>query len=442
MAPTLRYRPGHGWSVRLSAHGRRQEQGGFGEGDEGRAKAQAFADDVTRELAAHERWERRTPRQALPVDALVRDWSQVYGPLRSERTRITDKARVARLAAWFGGRDARALSEADVTAFATSVLEKRSASVAIGCLSILRRCLNLAARSGMLERNPVPEISDVMKACRERGRQGDSAPDAWTRDEVALLLQAASSREPHLVPALRFALATGARRGEIIALRWEDVDFARRRVSIRRTVTPKGGTKAPKARRGRMAPLAPSLVQVLGAELERQLRRQLEGRPAPEWVFCSPEGKLYDERNFATAWRRIRARAQKQGVRPLKFHCTRHTFITWALEAGTAAKRVSEWVGASVAVLERHYAHVLPQGEIDLGFVEVGGRAVDGAPAESEATASTRGGAGETGGLVRRSQPARGQRGASWGQGRAKSVTRVGFEPTTPSFGGSSKDSE
>jgi integrase len=89
----------------------------------------------------------------------------------------------------------------------------------------------------------------------------------------------------------------------------------------------------------------------------------------PEWVFPSPMGLLYDERNFANAWRRVRARAQKAGVRPLKFHCTRHTFITWALEAGRPAKRVSEWVGASVAVLEKHYAHVLPQGEDDLSFV-------------------------------------------------------------------------
>jgi len=425
VAPTLRYRPGHGWSVRVVDHGRRFEHGGFGED---KALAQAFADDVARELAAHERWEARRPSRALPVGELVADWVEVYGPLRSERTRTTDKARAARLASYFGAKDARALSEADVTAFATRTLESRSASVAIGCLSILRRVLNLAARARLLERNPVPEIADTIKACRERGREGDHAPDAWSP-----LLAAAKAREAHLLPALRAAFATGARRGELLALRWEDVDFSRARVSIRRTVTPSGGTKAPKARRWRLTPAAPGLLAVLSAEHERQRRRQLEGFPAPEWVFPSPEGRLYDERNFATAWRRIRARAQKAGVRPLKFHCTRHTFITWALEAGTPAKRVSEWVGASVAVLEKHYAHVLPQGEIDLSFV-VGEERVApaAAPVQHPAAAA---GAEEVPG-------ARGQPGASRGQGSAKGVTRKGFEPLTPSFGGSPKDSE
>ncbi len=47
--------------------------------------------------------------------------------------------------------------------------------------------------------------------------------------------------------------------------------------------------------------------------------------------------------------------------RPYPFHSTRHTFITWALEAGTPAKRVSEWVGATVDVIERHYAHAIPE---------------------------------------------------------------------------------
>jgi len=51
----------------------------------------------------------------------------------------------------------------------------------------------------------------------------------------------------------------------------------------------------------------------------------------------------------------------QEKVRPLEFHRTRHTFITWALEAGTPAKRVSEWVGATVAVIEQHYSHAIPE---------------------------------------------------------------------------------
>ena len=47
-------------------------------------------------------------------------------------------------------------------------------------------------------------------------------------------------------------------------------------------------------------------------------------------------------------------------------------FITWALESGTPVKRVSEWVGASVSVIERTYAHVMPQIAPDLSFSDMG----------------------------------------------------------------------
>jgi hypothetical protein len=67
----------------------------------------------------------------------------------------------------------------------------------------------------------------------------------------------------------------------------------------------------------------------------------------------------------------IENRQLPKGARPLKFHCTRHTFITWALEAGTPVTRIAEWVGASVKVIEDTYRHVMPQDAADLSFTNV-----------------------------------------------------------------------
>ena len=103
------------------------------------------------------------------------------------------------------------------------------------------------------------------------------------------------------------------------------------------------------------------------------LNRRERRRADSDWVFPSPRGFLWQERNFERAWYRLRRRAKKAGVRPLPFHCTRHTFITWALQAGTPVKRVSEWVGASVSVIEQTYAHVVPQVAPDLSFAAMGG---------------------------------------------------------------------
>jgi integrase len=186
---------------------------------------------------------------------------------------------------------------------------------------------------------------------------------------VVKLLELAKRREPHLYPALRFALGTGVRRGELLALRWQDVDFDRGRVHIRRTLRPSGGTKVPKSSRDRFVPLPSELLTLLRERRTAHRRATLMGLPEQEWVFPSPRGKLWAERNFERMWYRLRRRATD--VRPLKLHCTRHTYITWALEAGISPKRVAEWVGASIAVIERHYAHVIPTADDDLSFTEV-----------------------------------------------------------------------
>ena len=91
------------------------------------------------------------------------------------------------------------------------------------------------------------------------------------------------------------------------------------------------------------------------------------------------------ERNFSRMWERVRLKALPKGVRPLKFYYTRHTFITWALEAGTPVTRISEWVGASVKVIEDTYRHVLPQADADLSFTNV-----DRTKTEPDRTNSTR----------------------------------------------------
>ena len=378
MSTKLRQRPGGGWSVRVYFQGKKWEEGGFGKGEEGRKRAEKYANEIAAAQESSDRWENRRPGQRLPVDQLCRDWIVVHGGLRSERTQLTDRGRVERLARYFGDRDARSLRGSDCRQFAARVLaEGRSAGLAQGCLSTMRRVLNLAVRDELLERNPVPEIAAIMREVRSRAATEEPQADAWSPEEVAELLELAGRYEPHLYPALLFAFHTGARRGEIIALRWEDIDFGERRVRFRRTARLNSkGTKLPKAGKGRAMPLSPLCLAMLERQRERRSGVTVTRLHAPpEWVFPSPRGHLWMERNLERAWYRLRARAQAQGVRPLKLHCARHTFITWALEAGTAPARVALWVGCSEDVIRRHYAHVIPDRGDDLGFLDgVAGR--------------------------------------------------------------------
>ena len=87
-------------------------------------------------------------------------------------------------------------------------------------------------------------------------------------------------------------------------------------------------------------------------------------------MFPARQGGAWDEHNFERCWRRVRDAAVLRGVRPLPWHCTRHTFISWGLAAGIPSKRIAEWVGASVATIERHYAHVMPLEDDSMSFLD------------------------------------------------------------------------
>jgi len=93
----------------------------------------------------------------------------------------------------------------------------------------------------------------------------------------------------------------------------------------------------------------------------------------PEWVFCSEVGGAPDASNTVRRWLRLRRRAQKHGVRPFKLHCTRHTWATYALEAGRSLRRVADVLGhADPAFTLRVYAHAIPAEEGDLSFADFG----------------------------------------------------------------------
>jgi len=242
-------------------------------------------------------------------------------------------------------------------------------------LSIVRRVLNLAVKDGLIDRNPALRVGELIGRV-SRGKATQVAVVAsWTREEAETLLGLAREHEPTFAPLLHFLLATGARRGEALGLRWEDVDIERRRITIRRALT-KGHSVTPKSGKARVVAipggLAADLFDLFAERRRESLRRGWAEVPAP--VFCSEVGTPLDERNVTRSWDRLRRRAQKHGVRPLRLHDARHTFASLALAAGRSIRWVAEQLGhANPELTLRVYAHALPIEESDLAFADFGG---------------------------------------------------------------------
>jgi integrase len=234
-------------------------------------------------------------------------------------------------------------------------LSTRTVSAARG---VLRTALQDAVRLGTIRENPVD---------RTRGpRQQRRRVEAFTMEEGERLLQAAKgARVEHL---LRFAFFSGLRKGEILGLKWEDIDFDAGRVTVRRSlVTLKGGTAIhePKTEAGKRSFALPSpAVEALRAQWRRQAEERLAAGPKwrdEGWVFATTDGGRTNPHNVSRDFKRIRDRA---GLPKLPFHALRHSAVSLQIAAGVAPEVISKRIGhRHISVTLDVYGHLLPEAD-------------------------------------------------------------------------------
>lgn len=167
------------------------------------------------------------------------------------------------------------------------------------------------------------------------------------------------------VLAVRLALATGMRRGEVFGLAWGAVDLGSASLRVAQSLTQYGELKAPKTKAGlRTISLDVKTVRRLARWKEEQagylsmLGLEQDGETP---VFCSNVGGWFDLHNFETWWRRFR---RESGFEGLKFHELRHTQATQLLANGVDVKTVQARMGHSNASLTLNwYAHAIPEND-------------------------------------------------------------------------------
>jgi integrase len=223
--------------------------------------------------------------------------------------------------------------------------------------TIVRRAFADAVRLGYLDRNPADAADPPSaRACRAAPRP------TWTPAELARFLH--STRSSRLYSLFYLAAATGLRRGELLGLRWLDVDLERAELRVVQTVIEVGHevrVGQPKSDRGRrVVALDEKTVGVLvayRAERERRAGRQ-RGLQGSELLFSHRDGRPVRPTCVTNAFGEEVARA---GVPRITLHDLRHTHATLALRAGVHPKVISERLGHStIATTMDVYAHALP----------------------------------------------------------------------------------
>jgi integrase len=185
----------------------------------------------------------------------------------------------------------------------------------------------------------------------------------WTSAQARAFL--AGVKGDSLEPFWRLALATGMRRGELLGLKWGDIDSPKARVAVRRAIAVIDGVpieSEPKTRRGRRTiPIDETSLAVLKQQRVRDLERALLlGRRLSDedYVFSTADGGPLNPDAVSKRFRRL---ARAADLPLIRLHDLRHTHATLALEAGIHPKVVSERLGhGSVAITLDTYSHAVP----------------------------------------------------------------------------------
>lgn len=222
----------------------------------------------------------------------------------------------------------------------------------------LHRALKDAVRWNKIARNPADSADPPSQVTdHDRGLQ------TWTAPELRSFL---TTTAPDRLGSLWHVLAsTGVRRGEVLGLRWQDVDLDAGRLAIRQTLITIGYElkfSSPKTKRStRQIAIDPGTVAVLRSHRARQLEERMAWGPAyteSGLVFTREDGSPIHPDRVSKMFNSI---VEKIGLPRIRLHDLRHTHATLALQAGIHPKVVSERLGhATVSITLDTYSHVIP----------------------------------------------------------------------------------
>ena len=297
------------------------------------------------------------PGSETTVGAYLTEWLATSGTrLRPTTRKVYDERIRLFLIPQLGHIRLSEIKPVDVQRMHAAVLAAgRAPGTAAAIHAVLRSALNDAVRMGILDRN----VASVVHA----PRPAPPEMQVWSAEQVGKALKAAQGDRYECL--WRLAMTTGMRRGELLGLRWIDVDLDNALLSIRHTLYQGKGRSwesgTPKTEKGRRSiAISPEDVAALAAHRVRQLALQLA---AAEWhetglVFTEANGKAVNANRLRERFLKLIVKA---GLPVIRFHDLRHTAASLMLAAGEHPKVVQERLGHSnISITLDRYSHVAP----------------------------------------------------------------------------------
>ena len=225
-------------------------------------------------------------------------------------------------------------------------------------LTILQSIMTMAWKQEYIQSNPADtrrlEISKIVTP----------EVEAFSNEEIAEILKMAQLEPIHIHAVIATAIYTGARRGEIAGLKWEDVDFEKRTMYIRRSVVKLVGQepeiKLPKT----ISSIRQMAIPQALCDILQELKKEQDRKKALLGEKWHEEGFLFTDwcghvMHPHTPTKQFDKFLKKYGFRHLKFHGLRHSSATYLLSNGCDIKTVSKRLGHTSIDTTNIYVHAL-----------------------------------------------------------------------------------
>lgn len=287
----------------------------------------------------------------------MKEWIRAKKQQISEQTAVvTEGFMNTHVIKALGGIRLDALNPLIVQRFINDLGDKGLADSTIKRIyNIVNTSLNAAVKKQIISRN-VAALIDKPKVRRKE-------IEVWDVNEVHAFLKFAKSYTRYYI-AFHLALATGMRQGEILGLRWMDVDFDRNIISVRQTLAHNGKsiiTGAKTATSIRTISIDQQTASILNKHMlstKRELLMLGKTMAPHSLVICTGKGTLTSPRNISRVWYSM---LKKTGLKKITFHDLRHTHASLLLKNNTHPKVVSERLGhSSIKITIDLYSHLFP----------------------------------------------------------------------------------
>ncbi len=266
---------------------------------------------------------------------------------------------------YFGNRRFNKVSRSDVLGF---ILKKKEAGLSRSTIKNLIAPLKSMYNDAVVDNGAM--FNPAMKLGKHLPEKDTTKiePNPLNGEEVSHLLNTVREKMPHFYPAILCAARTGLRLGELIALRWEQIDFHSRFILVNYNFSRKEfGTL--KQKRVHNVDMSQQLTDTLRSLLRSRKAHALKNGTGEvgELVFLSPGGSRMDGTSFG---KRVFHKALSMAeLRRVKFHSLRHTFGSLLLEQGAYLNYVKGQLGHhSITMTVDIYGHRLNKN--DRSFVD------------------------------------------------------------------------